>query len=197
MAASHTQIHRSRSLKLNLFHALQSVVIVFLVWAIDKAVTYSNTQFTGQGPIRTPEAIDIPSIPDCRENLFLLVRIQGAGGGGEGAWTGNPSTVVAWQLEHTTNIIVSSHPQSSHLVHMSLAPLNSPRTYLLRACATDIASRPFLQRDRPCHAFIFTPSGDPLVESLVDSMLRNNTPPMDRGDVLGMNNMAEVSVPPS
>ena len=49
-----------------------------------------------------------------------------------------------------------------------------------------------LQRDQPCYSFIYTPAGDPLVEALIDSILQNNNPPLDRRAVHGMNNMTEV-----
>ena len=67
-------LRRLRSWKLNLLHAFQSIAVVFLIWAIDQAVTYSNSQFTGAAAVRTPAAKDIPQIPDCRNDLFLLVR---------------------------------------------------------------------------------------------------------------------------
>ena len=65
--------NRLRSWRLNLFHAVQSVLVIFLVWAIDKAVTYSSSQFSGQAAVRSPEAVFIPAIPDCTKNLFLRV----------------------------------------------------------------------------------------------------------------------------
>ncbi|GAX80780.1 hypothetical protein CEUSTIGMA_g8216.t1 [Chlamydomonas eustigma] len=62
---------RLRSWRQNLFHVTQSILVIFLVWCINKAVSYSNNQFTGKGAVRNPPVVGIPNIPDCRENLFL------------------------------------------------------------------------------------------------------------------------------
>ena len=68
---------RVRSWRLNLFHCIQSVLVIFLIWAINEAVMYSNSQFSGQAEVRSPPSISIPSIPDCSTDYFLRVRLEG------------------------------------------------------------------------------------------------------------------------
>lgn len=46
---------------------------MFLVWAIDKAISYSSASFTGLGAVHTPVPKFINNIPDCTQNKFLKV----------------------------------------------------------------------------------------------------------------------------
>jgi hypothetical protein len=49
------------------------------------------------------------------------------------------------------------------------------------------------QRDRPCLAFLYTPTGDPTVDAVVAGVLRNNNPPLSQDAALGLNTSAQVS----
>jgi hypothetical protein len=73
---------RLRSWQLNLALALSSVAVVFLIWAVNAALTASSSsaaQFTGAGEQRNPPAVPVADIPDCRNNIFLRVRKLGTG----------------------------------------------------------------------------------------------------------------------
>ncbi|KAJ9513686.1 hypothetical protein QJQ45_015439, partial [Haematococcus lacustris] len=62
---------RARSLDVNFALLAQSVVVVFLIWTVNRAVNFSSTQFSGARAQTDPPAQRIGGIPDCRGNIFL------------------------------------------------------------------------------------------------------------------------------
>lgn len=56
-------------------------------------------------------------------------------------------------------------------------------------CTTDV----FLQRGIPCYDFLYAPAGNPLVESVVSAIRRDNQPPIPAARVMAMKSAAEVS----
>lgn len=65
---------RARSWRLNLLYVLQSLLIILLVFGIDKALIASNSLYGGKRPARNPPASVVSSIPDCRRNIFITQR---------------------------------------------------------------------------------------------------------------------------
>eukprot|EP00798_Chlamydomonas_sp_ICE-L_P019218 gene19218-25837_t len=104
---------RLRSWKSNVLQILSTFLLIFIIWAVDQAVTYSSSQFMGKGAVREPKPTPIDPIPDCRDNLYL-------------------------------------------------------------------------KRGQSCYTIIYSPLGDPLVESIMEAVIRNNEPPLDRDSVIGM-----------
>lgn len=49
-----------------------------------------------------------------------------------------------------------------------------------------------LQKDVPCYAFIYTPAGDPLVESVVRSMQAANQPLIPASQIMGLADANQV-----
>ena len=62
---------RLRAWKTNLLQVLQAVLFVFVIWAVDKAITYSRERMPAFSQVRSPSATAVASIPDCTQNQYL------------------------------------------------------------------------------------------------------------------------------
>lgn len=64
-------IVRARSWKTNLLSVMQAVAFVLLVWVIDKAITFSNSQYSSFSADRSPDPVAVTDIPPCTSNKFI------------------------------------------------------------------------------------------------------------------------------
>ena len=64
---------RLRAWKTNLLQVLQAVLFVFVIWAIDKAITYSRERQPAFSQVHIPSSAAVGSIPDCTQNQYLKV----------------------------------------------------------------------------------------------------------------------------
>lgn len=62
---------RLRAWKTNLLQVLQAVLFVFVIWAVDKAITYSRERMPAFSQVHSPSATAVASIPDCTQNQYL------------------------------------------------------------------------------------------------------------------------------
>ncbi len=62
---------RLRAWKTNLLQVLQAVLFVFVIWAVDKAITYSRERMPAFSQVHSPFATAVASIPDCTQNQYL------------------------------------------------------------------------------------------------------------------------------
>ncbi len=62
---------RLRAWKTNLLQVLQAVLFVFVIWAVDKAITYSRERMPAFSQVHSPSATAVASIPDCAQNQYL------------------------------------------------------------------------------------------------------------------------------
>ena len=62
---------RVRAWKTNLLQVLQAVLFVFVIWAVDKAITYSRERMPAFSQVHSPSATAVASIPDCTQNQYL------------------------------------------------------------------------------------------------------------------------------
>ena len=62
---------RLRAWKTNLLQVLQAVLFVFVIWAVDKAITYSRERMPAFSQVHSPSANAVASIPDCTQNQYL------------------------------------------------------------------------------------------------------------------------------
>ncbi|KAL3149709.1 hypothetical protein ABBQ38_013538 [Trebouxia sp. C0009 RCD-2024] len=61
----------SRAWKTNLLQVCQAVLFVFVIWAVDKAITYSRERTPAFSEVQNPPATAVTGIPDCSQNKFL------------------------------------------------------------------------------------------------------------------------------
>ena len=66
---------RTRAWRVLVLQAVQAVLFVLLIWLVQKALEMSNKAYQGLQPDRSPEAVPIGALPDCRRNIFLQVRL--------------------------------------------------------------------------------------------------------------------------
>jgi hypothetical protein len=62
---------RLRAWKTNLLQVLQAVLFVFVIWAVDKAITYSRERMPAFSQVHSPSATAVASIPECTQNQYL------------------------------------------------------------------------------------------------------------------------------
>lgn len=62
---------RLRAWKTNLLQVLQAVLFVFVIWAVDKAITYSRERMPAFSQVHSPSANAVASLPDCTQNQYL------------------------------------------------------------------------------------------------------------------------------
>ncbi|KAK9828716.1 hypothetical protein WJX72_001692 [[Myrmecia] bisecta] len=63
---------RSRSWQNNLLQVFQAVLFVFLIWAIDRSVSYSRHKMAACQDRPNPQRAPVGEIPNCNDNIYLL-----------------------------------------------------------------------------------------------------------------------------
>ena len=174
---------RSRAWKTNLLQVFQAVLFVFVIWAINKAITYSRERTPAFSEVHSPPAIAVTSIPDCSQNKFLQVA------------NGLVSTVL-----HTLVAAVCLWALPLTLMQWLL---RCAVVQVLLSCAfcttgdcTESMCAFWLQQGAECLTFLYTPNNDTTVNAIVAAMRSNNVPPIPQSKTMGLQSMSEVTPNP-
>lgn len=178
---------RLRAWKTNLLQVLQAVLFVFVIWAVDKAITYSRERMPAFSQVHSPSATAVASIPDCAQNQYLkacsILR---------------PASCCFKALLLST---ASSCASLDYAVTCWSQPLLYASLHAHFACAACVPCNAVikmccLQQGADCLTFLYTPDNDTSVDSIIAAMRSNNSPAIPDSRTKGFGSMSEVTNTP-